>query len=132
MNKKLLVVALGSLALVACSAQDAKTTNKANMQTGCDYTHAIPGGWQQGEITPEVMAAAQAAVKDIAGDHQLKNVIHVTQQVVAGMNYNVTFSIENHDVYTAKVFRSLKNTYTVDSVSKKVGSASNCDVPNNL
>ncbi len=34
MNKKLLVVALGSLALVACSAQDIKTTKEANMQNG--------------------------------------------------------------------------------------------------
>ncbi|MCP4954410.1 cystatin domain-containing protein [Photobacterium aquimaris] len=130
MNKKLLVVALGSLALVACSAQDVKTTQEASMQTGCDYTQAIPGGWQQGEITPEVTAAAQAAVKEIAGDHQLKNVLHVTQQVVAGMNYNVTFSIENNDVYTAKVFRSLKNVYTVDHVNKSNGAVSNCDVKN--
>ncbi|CEO38914.1 cystatin domain-containing protein [Photobacterium kishitanii] len=130
MNKKLLVVALGSLALVACSAQDIKTTKEANMQTGCDYTQAIPGGWQQGEITPEVTAAAQAAVKDIAGDHQLKNVLHVTQQVVAGMNYNVTFSLENNDVYTAKVFRSLKNVYTVEHVDKANNAVSNCDVKN--
>lgn len=130
MNKKLLVVALGSLALVACSAQDVKTTQEANMQTGCDYTQAIPGGWQQGEITPEVTAAAQAAVKDIAGDHQLKDVLHVTQQVVAGMNYNVTFSIENNDVYTAKVFHSLKNVYTVEHVDKANGAVSNCDVKN--
>ena len=75
-------------------------------------------------------AAAQAAVKDIAGDHQLKDVLHVTQQVVAGMNYNVTFSIENNDVYTAKVFHSLKNAYTVEHVDKANGAVSNCDVKN--
>ena len=128
MNKKLLVVALGSLALVACSAQDVKTTKEATVKMGCDYTQAIVGGWQQGEITPEVNAAAHAAVKEIAGDHQLKNVLHVTQQVVAGMNYNVTFSIENNDVYTAKVFRSLKNTYSVESVDKTMNAVLNCDV----
>ena len=125
MNKKLLVVALGLLLLVACNAQDVKTTT---VETGCDYTQALVGGWLQGDITPEVKSAAHTAVKEITGDHQLKKVLHVTQQVVAGMNYNVTFSIENNDIYTAKVFRSLKNNYSVESVDKATNAVSNCDV----
>ncbi|WP_252856602.1 hypothetical protein [Photobacterium kishitanii] len=46
------------------------------------------------------------------------------------MNYNVTFSLENNDVYTAKVFRSLKNVYTVEHVDKANNAVLNCDVKN--
>ncbi|KJG06735.1 cystatin [Photobacterium angustum] len=128
MNKKVLLIALSSIVLVACNSAKDVTSDEANMQESCNFSQAIVGGWAQGDITPEVEQAAKDAVKAIPGEHQLGKIYHVTQQVVAGMNYSITFSIENGDYYNATVFRSLQNTYDVKDVKQVSSVASNCDV----
>ncbi|WP_305829599.1 cystatin domain-containing protein [Photobacterium leiognathi] len=130
MKKKILLIALSSIVLVACSSAKNETKEEANVQTGCDFTQAIAGGWAQGKISPEVEQAAKEAVKEISGDHQLGKIYEVRQQVVAGMNYLITFSIDNGDYYSAKVFRSLQDTYQVKEIKQVPSAVSNCDVPN--
>lgn len=128
MHKKILLIALSSVALVACNSAKEVTSNEANMQESCHFSQAVVGGWAEGDVTPEVEQAAKAAVKAISGDHQLGKIYHVRQQVVAGMNYSITFSIENGDYYNAIVFRSLQNTYDVKEVKQVPSAVSNCDV----
>ncbi|WP_305416174.1 hypothetical protein [Photobacterium leiognathi] len=46
------------------------------------------------------------------------------------MNYLITFSIDNGDYYSAKVFCSLQDTYQVKEIKQVPSAVSNCDVPN--
>lgn len=127
MNKKILLVALSSVALVACNSVSNVSSDKTNLQENCNLSHDIVGGWAQIDVTPDVLQAAKYAVKAIPGDHHLGKIYNVKQQVVAGVNYSITFSIENGDYYSAIIFRSLQNTYHVKDIKQVPSITSNCD-----
>ncbi|HIF9334296.1 TPA: cystatin domain-containing protein [Photobacterium damselae] len=100
----------------AAVASGADQVRKATSPECAESHHSLPGGWSKGEITPEVIDAANAAVKSLGADQKLKQVDSVSQQVVAGLNYYVKFTTEDGKEYAAKVFRSLKGEYDVKKV----------------
>ncbi|MFG0905380.1 cystatin domain-containing protein [Photobacterium damselae] len=100
----------------AAVASGADQVRKATSPECAESHHSLPGGWSKGEITPEVIDAANAAVKSLGADQKLKQVDSVSQQVVAGLNYYVKFTTEDGKEYAAKVFRSLKGEYDVKEV----------------
>ncbi|HIF9412813.1 TPA: cystatin domain-containing protein [Photobacterium damselae] len=100
----------------AAIASGADQVRKATSPECAESHHSLPGGWSKGEITPEVIDAANAAVKSLGADQKLKQVDSVSQQVVAGLNYYVKFTTEDGKEYAAKVFRSLKGEYDVKEV----------------
>ncbi|HIF9069472.1 TPA: cystatin domain-containing protein [Photobacterium damselae] len=100
----------------AAVASGADEVRKATSPECAESHHSLPGGWSKGEITPEVIDAANAAVKSLGADQKLKQVDSVSQQVVAGLNYYVKFTTEDGKEYAAKVFRSLKGEYDVKEV----------------
>lgn len=121
MHKNLFVIITGALALMACSSspetKDTVETSTASTQEAiCEPVKAMPGSWQQAEITPEAKQAAVLATASIEGGHSLKEIQSVEQQVVAGMNYKVNFTIEDGEAYSATVFRNLKGEYKLISV----------------
>ncbi|OEF27635.1 cystatin domain-containing protein [Vibrio rumoiensis] len=121
MYKKLLVVTVGALALMACSSSpetpDAETASTGSTQQAiCEPAKAMPGSWQPAEVTPEAKQAAVLATASMDGGHSLKEIHSVEQQVVAGMNYKVNFTIEDGEAYSTVVFRSLKGEYKLISV----------------
>lgn len=122
MYKKILVVAIASASVMACSSEPSAVLKKDN----CVVERAVPGGWQSGEVNEMVKGAVKAALQDIAGDHNVDDIISVHQQVVAGMNYDIDFRLDNGDVWNAKVFRSLDGTYNVKDVMLKPLISDNC------
>jgi hypothetical protein len=128
MNKKLLMVIVGTLSMMACTLQTTKMAE--DMDPKCNFSRSLTGGWQQGKVTVDVEQAAQAAIKTIPGEHNLDKIYHVTQQVVAGMNYSIIFGIDNGDFYLATVFRSLQGTNSVKTLKKVPSSVSHCVLPN--
>ncbi|HIF9326526.1 cystatin domain-containing protein [Photobacterium damselae] len=100
----------------AAVASGADQVRKATSPECAESHHSLPGGWSKGEVTPEVIDAANAAVKSLGADQKLKQVDSVSQQVVAGLNYYVKFTTEDGKEYAAKVFRSLKGEYDVKEV----------------
>jgi len=73
----------------------------------------LPGGWSDTEITPEVEGAVDFVLSRMNNASPLKEILSAKSQVVKGINYEVTFSLENNTVWTARVNRGLDGTYTL-------------------
>lgn len=125
MYKKLFVITTGSLVLMACSSSPetkntAETSTASTQEAVCEPVKAMPGSWQQADITPEAKQAAVLATASMEGGYSLKEIQSVQQQVVAGMNYKVNFTIEDGDAYSTIVFRNLKGEYKLVSVQPQI------------
>ncbi len=119
MYKKLLAVSAAAIVLSACSSSEPEQETNPELQVQCETAQRLVGGWQKAEITPEAKQSALLAIASMEGNHTLKEVLSVEQQVVAGMNYKVAFTIEDGTSYVAKVFRSLKGEYKMISIQPK-------------
>lgn len=117
MYKKLFAVSAAALVLSACSSSEPETNPELKIQ--CETTQSLVGGWKDTEVTPEAKQSAQLAIASMEGSHTLKEIQSVQQQVVAGMNYRVTFTIEDNSAYVAKVFRNLQGEYKIASLQPK-------------
>ncbi|WP_089138210.1 cystatin domain-containing protein [Vibrio rumoiensis] len=117
MYKKLFAVSAAALVLSACSSTEPETNTELKIQ--CETTQSLVGGWKNAEVTPEATQSAQLAIASMEGTHTLKDIQSVQQQVVAGMNYRVTFTIEDDTAYVAKVFRNLQGEYKIASLQPK-------------
>ena len=73
----------------------------------------IAGGWSDTEITPEVEGAVDFVLSRMNNASPLKEILSAKRQVVKGYNYEVTFSLENNSVWTAKVNRGLDGNFTL-------------------
>lgn len=79
----------------------------------------MPGGWSNTEITPEVEEAVEFVVSHLNNASALKEIVSAKSQVVRGVNYDVTFSLENSSVWTAKVHHGLDGRYSLLQETKK-------------
>lgn len=117
MYRNLFFVSAAVFALSACSSPEPKSNPELNVQ--CETTQALAGGWHEAAITPEAEQAALLAIASMEGSQSLQEVTSVEQQVVAGMNYKVAFTINDGTAYVTKVFRSLQGQYELISLQPK-------------
>ena len=73
----------------------------------------IPGGWSETEITNEVEDAVTFVLSRMNNASPLKEILSAKSQVVRGVNYEVTFSLENNSIWTARVNRDLDKKFTI-------------------
>ncbi|MFV0575354.1 MAG: cystatin domain-containing protein [Vibrio sp.] len=120
MYKNILLASAATLAVAACSSGASESNTKVNIdcQTPERYATNLPGGWHKAEVTPEAKKAANLALSGLSGAHQVKEIKSVDQQVVAGMNYRVIFTIEDDSEYEAVVYRNVQGQYTITSIQK--------------
>ncbi|WP_086984354.1 cystatin domain-containing protein [Vibrio aphrogenes] len=114
MYKNILAISTITLAMTACSATP--PTENPELTMKCETVKSMPGGWQEAEISAEVKQSALLAVASLEGNHSVKSIQRAQQQVVAGMNYKVEFTIEDDTTYTAKVYKDLKGQYKIISI----------------
>ena len=133
MYKKLLTVSVAAIVLSACSSSEPEQEVNPELKIQCETTQSLVGGWKDAEVTPEAKQSAQLAIASMEGSHTLKEIQSVQQQVVAGMNYRVTFTIEDNSAYVAKVFRNLQGEYKIASLQPKqlVSECTEAQVKNN-
>ncbi|EAQ42446.1 amidohydrolase family protein [Polaribacter sp. MED152] len=79
----------------------------------------MPGGWSDTEITDDVKAATNYVLSKMNNASALKEIVSAKSQVVKGINYKVTFSLENNTVWTATVNRDLDGKYAIIQEAKK-------------
>lgn len=80
----------------------------------------MPGGWMETEITPEVEEAVDFILSRMNNASPLKEIVSAKSQVVKGINYEVTFSLENNTIWTGKVNRDLDGKYSIiEEVKRK-------------
>ncbi|MGO2498528.1 MAG: cystatin domain-containing protein [Vibrio litoralis] len=119
MYKKLLAVSAAAIVLSACSSPEPEQETNPELKVQCETAQRLVGGWQKAEITPEAKQSALLAIASMEGNHTLKEVLSVEQQVVAGMNYKVAFTVDDGTAYVAKVFRNLQGEYKMVSLQPK-------------
>lgn len=73
----------------------------------------MPGGWMDTKINPEVEGAVDFVLSRMNNASPLKEILSAKSQVVKGINYEVTFSLENNTIWTGKVNRDLDGEYTL-------------------
>jgi predicted amidohydrolase YtcJ len=79
----------------------------------------MPGGWTDTEITTDVEGAVDFVLSRMNNASPLKEILSAKSQVVKGINYEVTFSLENNTLWTARVNRGLDGKYTLLEEAQK-------------
>jgi hypothetical protein len=76
------------------------------------------GGYRAADVGDAgVQAAAQFAAQSVEGE--LSEIHQAQQQVVAGTNYQLSFSTTDGRQFTAVVFRALNGAYSVTSIDEQ-------------
>lgn len=79
-----------------------------------DKEHNLAGGWQDANIeSNEVKDALTFVISKMNTNAKLKSVVSAKQQVVKGMNYDVTFSLDNGEIWNVVVYRDLDGKYLI-------------------
>lgn len=73
----------------------------------------LAGGWNEAEIDENIEAATAFILESTGTDSSLKAIISAKKQVVAGMNYDVTFELENGETWQAIVYQNLNGEYSM-------------------
>ena len=83
------------------------------------------GGWSDSEVTPDVEAALDTVLKQMNTSAKLEKILSVKTQVVAGLNYDIDFQLDNGEVWNTRVFRDLDGNYSMTKTAarKDVGTS---------
>jgi choloylglycine hydrolase len=78
----------------------------------------IAGGWSEGEIDEATEDAVAFVLSRMNTSAKLKRILQVKKQVVKGMNYDITFELDNNTVWNAVVYRDLSGEFSITKTSK--------------
>lgn len=79
---------------------------------------AMAGGWNEGEIDQTTKDAVAFVLSRMNTSAKLKRIVQVKKQVVKGMNYDITFEMDNDTVWNTLVYRDLSGDFTITKTSK--------------
>ncbi len=71
----------------------------------------MAGGWSESEVTPEVEKALDFVLQQMNTSAKLDKIVSVKTQVVAGINYDIDFKLDNGEVWNTIVYRDLDGNY---------------------
>jgi hypothetical protein len=82
----------------------------------------LAGGWR---TQPLPNAAGEAALANVLArmntTAKLKNIREVRSQVVAGVNYDIEFQLDNGEVWNTRVYRDLEGNYQMTRAAAQGG-----------
>jgi hypothetical protein len=78
----------------------------------------IAGGWSEGEIDEATEDAVAFVLSRMNTSAKLKRILQVKKQVVKGMNYDITFELDNNTVWNAVVYRDLSGEFSITQTTK--------------
>lgn len=73
----------------------------------------LVGSWKETKITPEAEQTLDFVLKRMNTAAKLEKIIKVRTQVVAGMNYDIDFKLDNGEIWNTIVFRDLQCNYEI-------------------
>jgi len=76
-----------------------------------DKQKRLLGGWSETEVTPKVEEALDFVLQQMNTSAKLEEIVSVKTQVVAGINYDIDFKLDNGEVWNVVVYRDLSNNY---------------------
>lgn len=77
----------------------------------------MAGGWSEGQIDKTTEEAVAFVLSRMNSSGKLKRIVQVKKQVVKGMNYDITFELDNNSAWNAVVYRNLSGEYSITKVS---------------
>ncbi len=98
-------------------------TNTEEAQTKSDTVRSMPGGWSSAEVTPEVEKALDYVLERMNTFAKLEKILEVKTQVVAGLNYDIDFQLDNGEIWNTRVFRDLSGNYSMAKPANRKGMA---------
>ena len=114
-----LILAISALTLFSCTNQSGDSASE-EQQEETTTQEGLAGGWAPAEIqSEEVRAAVRVAYKSLNTPVEIKQITDAKQQVVKGMNYEVTFELMNGEKWKAIVYRDLSGLYSVTDVPER-------------
>ena len=80
----------------------------------------MTGGWSETEVSPEVESALDFVLKQMNTAAKLDKITSAKTQVVAGINYDIDFLLDNGEVWNVVVFRDLKGNYKMTKTASLI------------
>ena len=80
----------------------------------------LAGGWNEAAIDEAAQDAVSFVINSMNASSELSRIHSVRKQVVKGMNYNVTFELENGEVWNAIVYRDLSGNFSITKPASKM------------
>ena len=78
----------------------------------------MAGGWSEGEIDQATEDTVAFVLSRMNISANLKRIVQVKRQVVKGINYDITFELDNNTVWNAVVYRDLAGEFSITRTSK--------------
>ena len=79
----------------------------------------MTGSWEEIEINQDVKDAVNFVFSQIHNDAKLKSILSAKKQIVNGTNYDLTFELENGEIWNGIVYKTLKGDYSISKEFKK-------------
>ena len=79
----------------------------------------MTGSWEEIEINQDVKDAVNFVFSQIQNDAKLKRILSAKKQIVNGTNYDLTFELENGEIWNGLVYKTLKGDYSISKEFKK-------------
>lgn len=73
----------------------------------------MTGGWKNIEINKEAKDAVNFAILESNLDSKLKKIISAKQQLVNGINYDLTFELDNGQIWNGIVYKTRDGEYSI-------------------
>lgn len=108
MRKALLVTLVGVVVLAGCSQKGEVMTQAQEKVNPICSNQNLTGGWSKSDIIPQAEQALNVVLGQMNTAAELKQILSVQTQVVAGLNYAIEFEMDNGEVWNTVVYRSLQ------------------------
>jgi len=75
------------------------------------HKKSLAGGWSETQVSPEAEKALDFVLQQMNTSAKLDKIVKVKTQVVAGVNYDIDFKLDNGEVWNTIVYKDLKGNY---------------------
>lgn len=103
------------LSLFACGGEE-----KDKINTQQTVKRQLLGGWTQADITPEVKKALNFVLMQMNTAAKLDKIVEVKTQIVQGKNFDITFELDNRELWRCIVYRDLNGKLFISKVATKL------------
>ena len=73
----------------------------------------MTGSWVEIEINQDVKDAVNFVFSQVHNSEKLKSILSAKKQIVNGTNYDLTFEMENGEIWNGVVYKTLKGNYSI-------------------
>lgn len=119
---KTIAILCGAALVSACS-----TPSESPRAMKCQPQN-LAGGYQvQTTVSPEAKQALATVLAQMNTAAKLDKIIEVRTQVVAGINYAITFQLDNGEIWHTVVWEDLQGNYKMTQPASKLPFTPMCD-----